>query len=478
MDLVCGETHTATVTAAIREGVDVLVAGGGTAGVVAAIAAARGGAKVVLVERHHFLGGMMTGGNAGLTLYTVYDKRQAEYRRIISQLAVSPEAVQIVGGIPMEITRRLLDEGAAVGTAGTAGSYVFTAQEDFKYLLLAMMRESGLQLLLHSLVVDVVRENATLKGIVVEGKSGREVLPAKVVVDATGDGDVAARAGVPFVIGAGPDGPRGGDGKATEAMADMGVMFRMANVNIERLFAHLREHPEHYEIQSVALMTLDEACQSHRKGEMACFCMRAGGLVYQVNNSPIPGVVTLAWPCFTGSGLDTDELTAGELALIDDVRGRVSTLRGTLPGFEESFLLDMPEIGVRETRHIRGDHVLTIEDILTRADFPDTIGRGAHPIDISPLPEHLKNAATVENWYFNIPYRCLIARGIDNLLVAGRCISATHEASGCTRPTVQCMVTGQAAGTAAALCATGGFGPRELDIHILRSKLSEGSAIF
>ena len=117
-----------------------------------------------------------------------------------------------------------------------------------------------------------------------------------------------------------------------------------------------------------------------------------------------------------------------------------------IPGFEQAFLLDMPEIGVRETRHIQGEYRLTIEDILQRKEFEDSIGRGAHPIDIGRLPEELREAGAVDDWYFTIPYRSLVAREVDNLLLAGRCISASHEASGCTRPTVQCMITGQAAG--------------------------------
>ena len=478
MKLIPGESYSETVTAQVREGADVVVAGGGTAGVVAAIAAARTGAKTLLVERRHFLGGMMTGGNAGLTIYTVYDKRQSEYRKIVARLATDPAAVQIVGGIPLEITERLLARGAAIGTSGTGGSYVFTSITDFKYLLLDMMAECGVRLLLHSTVVDVIKEADVVRGLTVESKSGRQVLPAQIVVDATGDADVAACAGAPFIVGVGPDDHCARLGETLGRMHDMGVMFRMGNVDVERLFEHLRDHAEKFVTQSVALMDMEEAWANVRNGDMACFGIKHGGMWHQVYNSPIRGVVTLCCPCVTGSGLDVDDLTRGELELIRQVRERVATLRH-VPGFERAFLLDMPEIGVRETRHIQGEYRLTIEDIYERREFPDTIGRGAHPIDIGPLPEELRKAKapTVDHWYFNIPYRSLVPRQVDNLLLAGRCISATREASGCTRPTVQCMLTGQAAGTAAALCVAAGANPRKLDSHDLRTRLATDGAV-
>ncbi len=478
-----GETCTLPVTAHVQPPVDVLIAGGGTAGVVAAIAAARGGAKVRLVERSHLLGGMMTGGNCGLTLFTVYDKREDEYREIISQLREpggTPGAVHIAGGIPMEITRRLLDTGAAVGTAGTAGSYVITSQVEFAHLLATMMQESGVEVLLHSLIVDVIKGGEAVSAVVVENKSGRQVLPAQVFVDATGDGDVAAKAGVPFVVGVGEGEPCAVDGMPVGSMHEMGVMFRMGNVDFERLFAHLREHPggrEQFTVQSVAQQSLEEAYDSIRNGEMATFEVRVGETLHHFYNSPLPGVVTLGCPCYDGDGLDADDLTRGQLALFERVREQAEQLREHLPGFEDSYVLELPPIGVRETRHIQGDYVLTIEDILARKSYPDTIGRGSHPIDAGKLPDDLKAAATEDHWYFEIPYRCLIARGIDNLLVAGRCISATHEASGCTRPTVQCMITGQAAGAAAAMSASRGVTPRELDPGALCAQLARDGVV-
>ena len=471
-----GSTYSATVEATVTEDVDVVVAGGGTAGVVAAIAAARTGADVLLIERRGFLGGMMTGGNAGLTKYTVYEKRQSEHRKIVAELATDPASVHIAGGIPMEITKRLIEERAAVGTAGTAGSYVFTSAEEFKLLLLTMMEEAGVKLLLHSLVVDVIKDGRTVRGLVVESKSGREALLARIVIDATGDGDAAARAGASFVVGVEPDGPCARHGVAPGSVMHMGVMFRAGNVDLKRLFEHLKQHREPFCRHSISHQSIEEAHEAFVKGEMSCFGLQCPTHWCQVYNSPLPGVVTLCCPLYEGSGLDVEDLSRGEIELAREVHKRVNEMKQAVPGFEDAFLLDMPEIGVRETRHIQGEHVLDIEEVLSQCEFPDSIGRGAHPIDIGAVPDDLKNRP-MSRWYFNMPYRCLVVKDLDNMLVAGRCISVTHEALGCTRGTVQCMITGQAAGTAAALCVQEGLKPRDLDGGRLRKKLVDDGVV-
>ena len=140
-------------------------------------------------------------------------------------------------------------------------------------------------------------------------------------------------------------------------------------------------------------------------------------------------------------------------------------------------MLDCPQICVRETRHVEGEYKLNIEDIFSSRKFKDTIGKGCHPIDIQPVPEVVKKHSLPPRWYFNIPYRCLVAKQIDNILVAGRCISVTHEANGCTRTTVQCMITGQAAGTAAAMCVRQNVKPRNLNTDELRKTLKDQGVV-
>jgi ribulose 1,5-bisphosphate synthetase/thiazole synthase len=471
VNLTVGQIYKSAVETEVIARADVLVAGGGTAGAVAAIAAARNGADVLLVERRGFLGGMMTGGNAGLTKYIVHEKSQAEYRQVLAELERDPAAVQVIGGLPMEITRRLMDGGAGIGTHGAAGSYVFTSQSEFKYLLLEMMAEAGVRLMLHSLIVDAIVEEGTIRGVVVESKSGRQALLAQTAIDATGDGDVAARAGAPFVVGVAEGDLATQAGTPEGSMQAMGVMFRVGNVDMQRCFEYLLAHRDQSAPQPFALLGLDEAYEAFRRGDMMTINITGIGHRFQIYNTPLSGVFTFCCPHYYGSGLSVEDLTAGEIAMMVEIRKRVSDMKAALPGFEEAVLLDCPEICVRETRHFRGKYVLDIEDILSQRKFADGIGRGCHPIDIQPIPDALKKYPLAHRWSFEIPYRCLLPKAVENLLLAGRCISNTHEASGCTRPTVQCMVTGEAAGTAAAMCVQQDVRPRDLDATRLRERL-------
>jgi hypothetical protein len=477
MELKVGATYRSMVEAEVVAEADVVVLGGGTTGPVAAIAAARNGASVLLVERRGYLGGMMTAGNAGLTDYIVNDRDPEQYRKIVGQLASDPGSVQVVGGIPLEITNRLIQTKAALGTSGQAGTYVFTAQQEFKRLLLTMMEEAGVRLLLHSLVVDVIKEGDSVKGIVVENKSGRQIVLGKVFIDATGDGDVAAKAGAPFVVGVGPDDLVAQRGVPLGAMASMGVMFRVGNVNVDRLLDYLAGNPEIFIFQELALMSFADCLAAHKKGDMMTFIVRGTGHVTQIYNTPLPGVLVLCCPSYSGNGLSASDLTRAEIAVTKDIWKRMDTMRAEWPGFENSYLLDLPEIFTRETRHILGEYIVTIDDLHSSRAFPDSIGRGAHIIDTSHIPASLRNYPLPSRWSFSIPYRCLVARDVANLLVAGRCISATHEASGCIRVTAACMMTGEAAGTAAAMCVAENTIPRRVDTARLRAVLSDHGAI-
>ncbi|GAI97366.1 unnamed protein product, partial [marine sediment metagenome] len=220
------------------------------------------------------------------------EKNQIEYRKVWTQLATDPSSVQVVGGIPMEITQRLIDMKAAIGTTGAAGSYVFTAQQDFKWLLLEMMEEAGVKLLFHSLIVDVIKEDNTVRGVIVENKSGRQAILGKVFIDATGDGDVAAKAGVPFVVGVGPNDLAAKDGTPLQTMQSMGVMFRMGNVDMAKCFEYLKSHPDQFHVQPFALMGLNDAYESFLKGDMMTINVTRIGHSFQIYNTPIPGVFT------------------------------------------------------------------------------------------------------------------------------------------------------------------------------------------
>jgi len=471
-----GETLMMQVTVPVVDTVDVLVAGGGTAGCVAALAAARLGARVLLVERTGCLGGMVTRGNAGLTMFMKFSGDATEHALDQQSLARRPRDVQIAGGIPKEIADRLIQSGFGIGNDNQAGSYVFTSSEDFKRLLIQMTAEAKVGLRLHSWAVDVIQEGDALRGVVLESKSGRQAILARQIIDATGDGDLAARAGVPFHLGVTPDDECVQEGAALGTMQAMGVMFKVGNVDLRQTFAWLGQHPEHFQRQPFARFPLEEARARFENGQMATLNILTDANTtprgFQVYNLPNPGVVTLCCPCFQGDGTRVEDLTRAEVVLAERVHRWLVAIRA-LPGFETAFLLECPEVGVRETRHIQCDFLLTIRDLYHQVEFPDRIGRGSHPIDSYPRPKWINDPATAypPRWYFHIPFRALLAKGKANLLVVGRCMSATHEAFGCIRPTVQCMITGEAAGTAAALCVQRPCALRELPIADLQATL-------
>jgi hypothetical protein len=357
---------------------------------------------------------------------------------------------------------------------------VYTDSQAFKILLYEMMMEAGVRVVLHSMVCDLLAERSAIKGVVTQTKAGRLAYLCDYVVDATGDGDVAARAGAPFVLGVGPEDAVYKQGLAPLGqMQAIGSMFRIGGVDFDRYIAHLRKHPEDFFVQRFGLMTHDEMLTAYEKGEMVIFTgTTASGRRFQVYNYPHPGIMI---GCISvrgsRSGLDVAELTRAEYDVMVEAREMVAQIRESVPGFERAFVLDIPKAGVRETRHVRGEYVLDIMDVLTTREFEDTIGKGCHPVDIGPTPSEVDQLGGRSAWHFNIPYRILVAAGCDNLLLAGRCTSATREAAGCLRPTVPCMVMGQAAGTAAAMLCRSGAAARDIDVQALRALLREQGAV-
>jgi len=474
-----GDSYEISQQVPVVDQADVLVAGGGTAGIVAALAAARNGADVLLIERSGSLGGMLTSGNAGITMYTKFSAKPEDVEEDQKTLREEPEQLQIVGGIAREIGDRLIQAGIGIGNDKACGRYVFTSPEDFRNLLFKMCEESGVRLKLHCLIVDVIRSGDEVSGVVVESKSGRQVIVAKQIVDATGDGDVAAMAGAPYSVGitsddlcASPDNL----GKMQVA----GVMFRVANVDLENTLGACRKNPECFKLHHVGGFDLDAVIERFERNEMAVFLIRTRELgTLQIYNLPNPGMVTVLGPQLPDiNGLDADDITKAEVIMAALLTDWMRKLRN-VPGFGEAYLANIPEMGIRETRHIQGEYVLKFMDVYERREFPDCIGFGAHPIDTIPRPKWLQdpNAGLPHGWFFQIPFSILLAKNLSNLLTAGRCVSATHEARGCVRTTAQCMVTGEAAGTAAALAAKRNLKLRELPIGDLRRKLKEQNVL-
>lgn len=405
---------------------DVVAVGGGTAGLAAAVAASRNGVDTLLIERYGFLGGATTAGlvNPFMTFHAGEE--------------------QIIEGIFQEIIDRLENMN---GYDRKNRAY---DAEVMKIVADQMVEEAGVKLMLHSLVVDAVMEGNFIRGVLVENKSGRQRVMAKVVVDATGDGDVAVKAGAPYEKGRRIDG-------LTQPMT---LNFRMGGVDTAKM-------PNRSELNKL----YDEA---KARGEISI--PRENLLWFPtVRRGEIHFNTTRVVKVDGTSGKD---LTYSEVEARRQMIGLVEFLKRKVPGFESAFLLvSGSQIGVRETRRVMGKYVMTEEDVLGARKFEDVVARGSYPIDIhSPKGEGTVIKRLPPGASYDIPYRCLVPKGVENLLVAGRCVSCTHEAQAAIRVIPICMAMGQAAGTAAALAVKLKVTPGEMDVTLLQKTLREQGA--
>lgn len=455
---------------------DVIVCGGGTAGCVAALASAREGAKTLLLEKGPFLGGMMSVGNAGLTKFVLHGKDENEQTKISHELTNHPENVQIVGGIPLEITQLLLKNKEAIGTSGFAASYVYTNSHAFKKLLFELLLNAGVIVSLHSQVFQVVKHKNRVKEVIFITKEGPCAAGAEYFIDTTGDGDVAALAGADFAVGSCEDDAVVKQGLTPKGELQVaGSMYRIGGVDFDAYVNFLKENPDAFAVQEFGLMSFEEFLKSYEKGDMVIARgIFKDGERFQVYNYPHKGIMI---GC-TGisvknlNGLDNSQLTVAEYEVLKAADRQVEKLKNEMPGFSKAYVLDVPAAGIRETRHIVGEYKLNINDILTGKIFDDSIGFSSHPVDIQPYPKECREIASPDRSCFSIPYRCLVVKNIDNMLMAGRMISATREAAGCIRPTVPCMVCGEAAGTAAAMLSKGSdTNAANMNIKMLRNRL-------
>ncbi|MGE0886105.1 MAG: FAD-dependent oxidoreductase [Blastocatellales bacterium] len=441
---------------------EVLVVGGGNAGCAAAIAAARNGARVMLVERYGFLGGTATAALVGPWM-TFHAGRE-----------------RVVGGIAQEIVERLMAMGASPGHIEDASSYVPTITpfdaEYHKALLFEMMEEAGVRLLLHSLFVEPVIENdgkgKRITGAVFQTLSGRREVRAERIIDATADAHVSAASGVPFQIGDERD----------ALVQPVSMIFRLSHVDLDETAAFLREHPDqirtHLKPEQLTGSTLSAVAGFWNQWQAA----RSAGEVHIQREivsffaSPYPDEVVVNMTRVTRvNPLDPDDLTRAEIESRRQVMELVSFFKNRIPGFKNCRLAGTAtQVGIRETRRIIGEYVLTADDLLNAVEFDDAIARSGYPIDIhNPKGEGTFTKRLPEGKTYEIPFRCLIPQAIENLLVAGRCISTTHEAVASTRLTPTVMTIGQAAGTAMAISLRGGLSPRRINVRQLHDTLIE-----
>jgi hypothetical protein len=439
---------------------DVVVAGAGTAGIVAAIAAARQGAGTLLLERGGFVGG-----------------------HIASQLLEHSEGWydsrgnQIVGGLPQELVDRLIACGASPGHVRDDTGYtrmrVPINHDEFKSIASLMVAEAGVKTLLHSPIVAVMHAGRAPAGLIVENKSGRQAYEAKVVVDCTGDADIACLAGAAFHR----------QGRADGLTQPVSLLFKIGGIDFNPLLDYVEAHPEDFKlgVEPSALRGQDHVnlwgfgqllARGHQAGVVSLFrnelhfsgWTRTGEAVVNVTRH-------------SADGADAEELSAAEVVLRRQVLEFVQFFRAYVPGCSHVFLAGSAAcVGVRETRRILGLATLTDQDVMRTRRRPDGIAQGGFPIDAhDPMGTSMEFSQEVSAAY-DIPYGCLVPQGVRGLLVAGRCISAERRALASARITGTCMAMGQAAGTAAALCAKGSLDPKDLPVvELQRALLGAGA---
>lgn len=440
---------------------DVLVVGGGPAGFAAAVGAADAGADTVLVERYGFLGGNATVALVMPLMSFHNEHKQAAFTEAGDTSRLLPtdhgEGEPVVAGVLWQLLDRLTGRGGCLPPSPKTGYTVPFDPELFKLSLLEMMDEAGVRMLFHSFASGALPlDDGSGWRVVFETKSGPVVIDAGVVVDGTGDGDVATACGAPYEIG------RPEDGLAQP----MTLMFRVADFARPDFAAYVREHPDQWR----GVHGLWDLIEEARAGgelrlprEDILFFATPHPREVAVNSTRVNRVLgTSVWD------LTRAEYTARhQLAQIDRF------LRTRVPGFEESYVVQSgTHIGVRESRRVLGDYQLTGHDILAARTFPDVIAHGAYPVDIhNPRGSGTVLKRVPRGSFYDIPLRCLLPRGTDRLLVAGRCISGTHVAHSSYRVMPIAMATGHAAGVCAALTVRHGSGPRGLPYRLVQREL-------
>lgn len=434
---------------------DVLVIGAGPSGIGAAIAAARMGAKTMLVEQNGFVGGNLTAAQIN-PMFTFHDVKGR----------------QVVKGIAGEFVAQMVEKGYSGGhmTDLTFDNASMTPldPEGSKVVLLDMLEKAGVELLLHTMCVDVATKDRTVEAVMVENKSGRAAICPKVVIDCTGDGDVAAKAGADFILG---------DGKGV--MQPVSLFFTIGGVDTAALRTWmkqnrnlLKDNPTDKEIDSqkgIAFLGLNDLVkESIAKGKMDEEVANRI-LMYELPHNQFAMNVTRLQKI---SGVDAKEMTQAEIRLRRQAIEVYQFMKDHVGGFSHSFIATTgSSVGVRETRHIMGDYVMNENDILQGKAFDDGISCGTYAIDIHPGQGKMQIYTGSGKKVYEVPYRALIPTKLDNVLVAGRPISANHMAAGSIRVMATCMAMGQGAGTAAAMAAKNDGMTRNVDTKKLRSYL-------
>ncbi|ALS24963.1 MULTISPECIES: FAD-dependent oxidoreductase [Paenibacillus] len=438
---------------------DIVVVGGGPAGINAAIAAGRSGARTMIIERYGFLGGMSTIALVypWMTYHTMDGK-------------------QVIAGIAQEIIDRLMALNASPGHVRDTCGFVSTITpydpEIYKVLVLDMLREAGVKVLLHSFVDDVTVKNDRIESVRLTTKSGKIDVKAKMFIDTSGDADVAYLAGAPILKGRDED-------QLTQPMT---MKFRMRGVDLAKVKQYMIEHPEEFykktpidELDQLPLTAVQGFYKHWKEAalpinrDQVLFFTGPGEDEVLVNTTRVQGL----------DGTRVEDLTEAEELGRKQVLMVADFMVKHLPGFEKASISQVgAQIGIRETRRLDGVYSLQISDVTEGRRFEDCIARSGYPIDIhDPKNKGVTAAWIAGDGAYDIPYRCLLAKGVSNLLAGGRCISTSHEALATTRLSPSCMATGQAAGTAAGMAVKRGVSPHELNVKDLQQQLRQDGVL-
>ncbi len=422
---------------------EVVVLGGGPAGIAAAAAAGRSGRSTILVERYGFLGG--AGTAAGLSNFCgLHAKVHGEHRQVVHGVCDEIlDRIERLGGLarPHE-----LFGGRILAQAYDLSAYKLSADE--------LLVSSEVKLLFHAFAASASRSSSRkIESLIVETKSGRAAILGQVFVDCSGDGDLGAWAGVPFEIGDG----RGG-------MLYPSTMYRIGGVDAEKAGKAWETIPK--------LMEAAEAAGRRFPRKKPIVRPQPHPSEWRANLTQIRNPDGSAV-----SGIDAEQLSFGEVEGRRQARDTFEFIRASAPGFERAYIAEIAaQIGIRETRRLRGEVLLTEDDVLDCADFPDSIGVNAWPVESHVAGDVQFVFQRKPRGYNQLPYRMIVPEHVDNLLIAGRCASMTHGAQSAARVSGACFVMGQAAGTAAHLALRENVQVRSLRTDLLQAALEAEGA--
>ena len=441
---------------------DVLVVGGGPAGLGAAMGAAQAGARVVLAERYGFLGGNATAALVMplMSFHTATPQKEKKGATTLLPTDHGPGEAIIAGALKT-LLEKLVKAGGAIEPSLATGYVVPFDPEWFKLIALEMLDEAGVQFLFHSFASGVLGKDG-VEGVVFETKSGPLAIRARVTVDCTGDGDVAVQAGAPSEVG-----------RADGLVQPVTLMFRVVEFQRQQFESYVTQNPKQWRgVHGLwdLVREATEAGELRLPREDILFFATPHEQEVSVNSTRVTRIL----------GTDVWDLSYAEWASRKQMRQIAEFLRRYVPGFEKSYVAQSGvQVGVRETRRVLGEYQLTADDVLSARKFDDAIARGSYPVDIhNPTGTGTVLKRLPPGEAYDIPLRCLMPKNVEGLVVAGRCISGTHEAHSSYRVMPIVMATGQGAGACAALAARRGVMPRNIAVEdIQRELVRQGASL-